>query len=171
MRKLLVLLSVVLLFALCQSKVSNNKTKHDHPNKHCFYGYKKVNGTKECKTIDEFMRHPKNDTNCTHKKILKCLPVRNITVCRCVEKRRPPIIPIFNTTCQKGYIKRCRFDRQTNKEKCRCIRMGPVIRNKTEEIVCKEGYTKICKNHGSGEKCFCRKIHHVEPVYPPVEDY
>ena len=72
MRKLLVLLSVVLLFALCQGQKERetSKIRHRPLVRDCIFGYKKVNGTKTCKTMEEFFRHPRNDTTCVKNKTL-----------------------------------------------------------------------------------------------------
>ena len=164
MRKLLVLLSVVLLFAICQSQKVKDKKDLPKIKRDCFLGYKKVNGTKVCKTKEEFLKHPRNDTNCTVNRTLKCFRIQNVTVCRCVRKFKP-VTPIRSTNCTKGYIRRCKVDKLTGKQNCRCVRLGPIVPVvKPEDVVCEEGKEKICKKNGV---CICRKIRPVKK--PPVE--
>ena len=154
MRKLLVLLSVVLLFAICQSQKVKEKKFPPKFKRECFFGYKKVNGTKVCQTKAEFLKHPRNDTNCTVNKTLKCFRIENVTVCRCVRKFKP-VSPIRATNCTKGYVRRCKVDRYTGKQNCRCIKVSPITPVvKPEDVVCEEGKEKICKKNGV---CICRK--------------
>ena len=151
MRKLLVLLSVVLLFAICQSQKIKEK-KVPHKIRECFFGYKKVNGTTECKTLAEFMKHPKNETHCTHNKTLKCRKFSNVTVCRCLRTIRP-VHPPKVSNCTAGYIRRCKVDRFTGKQNCRCVKVGPIPRP-GKDLVCEEGKVKVCKDNGF---CICKK--------------
>ena len=165
MRKLLVLLSVVLLFAICQSQKVKDKKDLPKIKRDCFFGYKKVNGTKVCKTKEEFLRHPRNETNCTANKTLKCLKVGDITACRCIKIHRPrPHVP-RNFTCPVGKVKRCKTDRFTGKQNCRCVKLGPVLINDTnKDIVCKEGEKKVCKKNGV---CLCKKARKERPPVDP----
>jgi hypothetical protein len=164
MRKLLVLLSVVLLFAICQSQKIKDK-KVPPKIRDCFFGYKKVNGTTVCKTKAEFMKHPKNDTNCTHNRTLRCQKVDNVTICRCL-RRIKPVHPIKTSNCTKGYVRRCKVDKFTGKQKCRCVKMGPIIPVPIkDDIVCEEGKVKVCKRNGF---CICKKPkpEREQPVVP-----
>jgi hypothetical protein len=174
MRKLLVLLSVVLLFALCQSQKLRDSSKiRVRPHvRDCIFGYKKVNGTKVCKTMEEFFKHPRNDTNCTKNKTLKCFKFHNATACLCVKKHVRPPKPINVTTCPVGFIYRCKRDRFTHKQECRCRRMGPVPVNFTTGPglkECPEGKELYCPKK---RPCICRRIKKKpEPVEPvPVPE-
>lgn len=154
MRKLLVLLSVVLLFALCQSqKVKDRKTHKFH--KECIFGYKKVNNTKVCKTKEEFLKHPRNDTNCTANKVLKKFKINNVTFTRCVFKRNgnSTHVPKHRNCTEPGFVRRCKVDKFTGKNVCRCIRLGPPVREPNPDIVCEEGKVKHCNKRGV---CICR---------------
>lgn len=166
MRKLLVLLSVVLLFALCQSQ-DPVKTKKEKPH-FCPFGYKKVNGTKICRTLDEFLRNPKNATNCTKNKELRCRKFDNKTLCFCIPKF-DVLRPHRNITrCKPGETLRCKFDRKTLKRECKCQSMVPRKYN-TSELVCEEGTVPKCK----GKRCVCAKVRdherrpHLEPSTRP----
>ena len=167
MRRLLVLLSVVLLFALCQSQlIKKDKIKKPIKIRDCLFGFKKVNGTKECKTKEEFFKHPRNDTNCTKKnKTLKCFKFQNATACLCVRKPIPKNPIKFKDECPAGRIKRCKVDRFTGQQKCRCLRIGPVKDDTVKgEIECKEGEKKVCKSNGV---CICRKLRDRRPPIDP----
>lgn len=166
MRKLLVLLSVVLLFALCQSHKVKEKKPHKFP-RECIFGYKKVNNTKVCKTKEEFLKHPRNDTNCTANKVLKKFKVNNVTFYRCVLKRVNRTTHLKDKNCTKpGYTKRCKVDRFTGKNVCRCIKLGPVpVIEPNPDIVCAEGKVKHCNKRGV---CICRSPKPVKTTV--VED-
>ena len=129
MRRLLELLSVVLLFALCQSQLKKiDRVRRPPKILGCIYGFKKVNETKVCKTREEFFNHSRNETNCTQKgKIRKCFNFFKTRTCFCVDKPVPKKPNYFRNECKKGLIKRCRVDRFTGKQKCSCVRIGPVI--------------------------------------------
>ena len=165
MRKLLVLLSVVLLFALCQSQVvEKEKKKLIKPN-FCPFGYKKVNGTKVCKTYKEYLKHPRNFTNCTKGFNLKCRKVENKTLCFCFPKIK--VLPNKNISlCKPGEILRCKFDRNTLKRGCKCEPVLPRVKTDPSELNCPTGTTPKCK----GNRCICAKIKikEREPVLPPV---
>jgi hypothetical protein len=165
MRKLLVLLSVVLLFAICQSQKVKDKKDLPKIKRDCFFGYKKVNGTKVCKTKEEFLKHPRNETNCPVNKTLICYKFGNITACLCIKVHKPAT-PIIRTNCTKGYVRRCKFNKIYGIQSCRCVKMGPIIPvDKPEDVVCEEGKEKICKKNGV---CICRKKRPeiVLPVVP-----
>ena len=163
MRKLLVLLSVVLLFALCQSQKVKEKKKPPKFQRECLFGFKKVNNTKVCKTKEEFLKHPRNDTNCTTGKRLKKIKVNNSTFYRCVLIRpvRPSDLRDGNCT-QPGFVKRCKKDRFTGKNVCKCIRLGPgPVKDPNPDVVCEDGKVKHCKKNGV---CICRPLRPVKPT-------
>ena len=113
------------------------------------------------------MKHPKNETNCTALKKLKCFKVDNVTVCRCILKRNRTHDKLIHSNCTKGYVRRCKVDKFTGKQKCRCVKMGPVLPvHRNEDIVCEEGKVKVCKRNGF---CLCKKKKPVtkEPVIDP----
>ena len=164
MRKLLVLLSVVLLFALCQSQeVEKEKKKLLIKPNFCPFGYKKVNGTKVCKTYKEYLKHPRNFTNCTKDSNLKCRKIENKTLCFCVPKIK--VLPHRNISlCKPGEILRCKFDRNTLKRGCKCEPVLPRVKTDPSELNCPTGTTPKCK----GNRCICAKIKikEREPVFP-----
>ena len=158
MRKLFILLSVVLLFALCQSKLRNT-TRLNPPFKtppmHCIFGIKKVNGTKKCKTMEEFFQHPRNQTNCTKAKKLKCYNFKNATACVCVWDIKLPHIEI-PYRCPMGLVRRCKRRPHSNKTDCQCTRFIPpkinISRISTQAKQCPEGKRLFCSFDG----CKCR---------------
>ena len=169
MRKLLVLLSVVLLFALSQSqRVKDTPKLRPRPRvRDCIFGYTKVNGTKKCQTMEEFFKHPRNDTNCTQNKKLKCFTFHNATACICVKPLRPTTT-INPTKCPVGFIWRCKRDKLTKRQECRCRKLGPVPVNVTSGPVlkeCPEGKELYCPKK---RPCICRRIKKTtEPVVVP----
>jgi hypothetical protein len=162
MRKLLVLLSLVLLFALCQSQVieKGRKLRPDF----CPFGFTKVNGTKVCKSFEDFLKHPRNATNCTNNKILKCRKFNNKTLCFCLPKY--PLRPRRNITlCKPGEFYRCKFDKSTGQRDCKCRPMGPKIID-VKELDCPLGSFPKCK----GRRCICAKDKKNErEPFKPVE--
>ena len=168
MRKLLVLLSVVLLFALCQNqKVKDTSRIRPRPLvRDCIFGFTKVNGTKRCKTKEEFFKHPRNDTNCTKNKRLRCFTMNNVTACLCVRRIEPPR-PINVTKCPVGFIWRCKRDKLTKHQECRCRKLGPVPVNTTSGPGVKEcpaGKELYCPKK---RPCICRRIKKTtQPVVP-----
>ena len=173
MRKLLILLSVVVLFAICQSKTTHgHHSHHKHPD--CIFGYKKVDGKKQCKTIEEFFQNPRNETNCTAKKQLKCLKFNNATACLCLKKSVK--IPQGTTQdgeptnprkCLQGYVYNCVKDHHTRHQECKCRKLSPVLDDPSSETTteCPEGQELYCGRRG---KCLCRKVKHDdddEPVH------
>ena len=173
MRKQLILLSVVLLFAICQSKRSPGHHSH-HKRPDCIFGYKKVDGKKQCKTIEEFFQNPRNETSCPAKKQFKCFTFNNATACLCIKKRAK--IPQDTTTegepsnpnqCPPGFVYNCRKDRHTRHQKCKCRKLGPSLNDPSSETTkdCPEGQELHCRRKG---KCLCRKVKHDdddEPVH------
>ena len=157
MRKLLVLLSVVLLFALCQSQVMDKK-KLVKPI--CPFGYTKVNGAKVCRSYKDYLKNPRNATNCTKNFNLKCRKFENKTLCFCFPKF---IVPPFGniSKCQPGEIFRCKLDRTTGKRDCKCSTLLPKIKDKTE-LDCPLGTYPKCK----GRRCICAKNKEREPSIP-----
>ena len=168
MRKLLILLSVVLLFALCQSQsVRKNKTKHHPKDLDCIFGYKKVNGTKICKTMEEFFKHPRNDTNCTKNKTLKCFKSHNVTACLCVKVHKRPTLPDLHR-CPVGYLWRCKRDSFTHKQECKCRKIGPTVNDTTTITTkCPEGKELFCPKRG---RCICKKKHRKPTLDPYMGD-
>ena len=130
MRRLLVLLSVVLLFALCQNQLTKKDRLIRPPKTHnCIFGFKKVNNIKVCKTIEEFFKHPRNDTNCTQKnKVSKCFTLYNTTACLCLKKIVPKKPINFKSKCKPGFFNRCRVNKFTGKQMCSCKKLGPIIK-------------------------------------------
>ena len=94
------------------------------------------------------MKHPKNDTNCTAGKKLKRFKVDNVTFYRCVFKRSHWTHIPKDRNCKKpGFVKRCKVDKFTGKNVCRCIPLGPVPRP-GKDIVYEEGKERPCKKNG-----------------------
>ena len=164
MRKLLIFLSVVLAVSLCQgTKRPTRKLPATHifnPS-YCIFGIKKVNGTRKCRTKEEFFQHPKNDTNCSIFKELKCYEFKNTTACICVKKvtrnTHPPIIH----KCQPGFIWRCKRERYSRKSDCSCTKLYPVRGNGTNKCP----GIKICPKKGP---CYCdpRRASINDPIDP-----
>jgi len=170
MRKLLVLLSVVLVFALYQARPTTNihaSFSHKFRPLDCTFGYKKVNGTKRCKTMEEFFHHPRNETNCTRFKVLKCYNYKNASACLCVRKPIKPPHHDFPHPCPPGFTWRC--TRGLNKD-CQCRRIGPIKINDTTRIPnCSYGKYLSCTN----TKCICKplkKISDIEPFQPSLPE-
>ncbi len=160
MRKLLILLSVVLLFAICQSQRTKPTSVVRRPPFECLFGYKKVNGTKKCRTKAEFFQHPRNETNCEKKnKTLKCFHYKNATACLCIKKRTPRTSgPIH--TCPPGQIWRCKgFGLHKD---CKCRRPPVPLVNRTDIIKpnCdpEKEYLSCTRR-----RCICRKKKTTEP--------
>lgn len=159
MRKLFIFLSVVLLIALCQSKERNttrlNRPFISPPPFDCIFGFKKVNGTKKCKTMEEFFKHPRNETNCTKIQKLKCYNFKNETACVCVKKFKLPKIEI-PYKCPMGLVRRCKRRANSNKTDCHCTRFIPPKKNisriSTLANQCPEGKRFFCSYDG----CKCR---------------
>jgi len=170
MRKLLILLSVVLFIALCQARPTTNvhaiRPKFIYP-LNCTFGFKKVNGTKRCKTMTEFFEHPRNETNCTKLQKLKCYNYKNATACLCVKKPILPPHPIFPSRCPPGLTLRCknRYFRD-----CKCEKFSPIRLNRTSLIRrrCKEGEGLSCPKGGA---CICKKIEKKLDIEPFIEPY
>ena len=148
MRNLLILLSVVLAVALCQStKIPTRKLPVTHilPPFNCIFGIKKVNGTRKCKTKEEFFQNPRNDTNCSVFKELKCYTLKKATACICVRKHLNITVPSFHK-CPIGEVWRCKRERHSNKLDCSCSKVGPVKLNNTSFPIkrCPGGFPPIC---------------------------
>jgi len=164
MGKLLVLLSVVLLFALCQSQVTGKEKKLLKPN-FCPFGYTKVNGTKVCKTLKEFLKHPRNVTSCSKNRTLKCRKFDNKTLCFCLPEFR--VRPHRNISlCKLGEVYRCKFDKLTGQRDCKCRPIFPRV--KTTELDCPLGTSPKC----NGRRCICAKDKEIkrEPFVPKRPD-
>ena len=162
MRKLLILLSVVLFIAICQARPTTNVhvPKNIQP-LHCTFGFKKVNGTKRCKTMSEFFQHPRNKTNCTKLQKLKCYNYKNATACLCVKKLLLPPSPSIIHKCGPGFIWRCK-----GKNNCKCEKFSPFRFNHTALIrSCDKGEEFWCSNRGL---CRCRKIER-KPNFEPMK--
>jgi len=167
MRKLLILLSVVLAVALCQT-TKRRTTLYRRPYRplDCIFGYKYLNGTlrnKVCKTKEEFFQHPRNDTNCSKLKKLKCYTLKNVTACICVRNFNRITYPDFPyNRCKPGFVWRCT---RVNKD-CECRRIGPIKVNGTSKITkeCGDGKYLYCPKKGD---CICRKIRR-EPIIDPI---
>ena len=169
MRKLLILLSVVLAVALCQT--TKRTTIHRPPYRplDCTFGYKYLNGTlpnKRCKTKEEFFQNPRNDTNCSKLKKLKCYTFKNVTACICVKKFNRPTYPDFPfKRCPEGFVWRC----SRGVRNCGCKRIGPIKVNGTSKITkeCEYGKYLYCPKKG---ECICRKIRretsYIDPIKP-----
>ena len=167
MRKLLILLSVVLAVALCQSiKRPLGRVPPYHPINRldCTFGIKKVNGTRKCKNIEEFFQHPRNDTNCSKLRRLKCYKFKNATACLCVRKPKLFPHPDFPQLCKPGFVWRCKKDNID----CKCTRFGPVRVNDTLRLKnkCPEGEEFFCSVKTG---CKCRKIDRTPVIKPVVE--
>lgn len=169
MRKFLMLLSAVLLFAICQGQLLNKKFK---PGPHkfrpvCPFGSKKVNKTRVCLTKEEFLANPRNQTNCTKHRNLVCNKFGNATYCFCLRNPKGPSFPthVFRK-CPLGTKKTCTKDKLTRQQTCVCEKLGPtandtsVLRKKD----CGEGYQLRCNSKG----CFCRKTKERKPVLEPA---
>jgi len=161
MRKLLILLSVVLFIAFCQARPTTSvhaiSPKFIYP-LNCTFGFKKVNGTKRCKTMTEFFEHPRNETNCTKLQKLKCYNYKKATACLCVKKAiLPPHPPIIHH-CGPGLVWRCK-----GKNNCKCEKYSPIPLTSR----CEEGEKLICTARGL---CRCKKIQR-EPIIEPIEPY
>jgi len=149
MRKLLILLSIVLAAALCQTIKRKTTYRPPYRPPDCIFGYKYLNGTssnKVCKTKEEFFQHPRNETNCSSLKKLKCYTFKNVTACLCIRKFNRPPNPNFPLIlCPEGYIRRCKKGTRN----CECIIIGPVKVNDTSRITkeCGYGYS-YCSNIG-----------------------
>ena len=172
MRKLLIVLSVVLAVALCQSikrptTIPRPPSLHPFNTLYCTFGSKKVNGTEKCKTKEEFFQHPRNETNCTKLKILKCYTFKNDTACLCVRKFiRRPYSDFPRHRCRVGFVWRCK----RGNINCECIRFGSVRVNNTSRISkkCKGDEVLFCPKRG---KCICKKERRdMEPILPDEPD-
>jgi len=147
MRKLLILLSVFLVVALYQARPTTNvhtSFSHIFHPLDCTFGYKKVNGTKKCKTMEEFFHHPRNETNCTIFKELKCINYKNATACLCFRKPIKPPHHDFHDTCPPGFTWRCRRGFISD---CQCRRIVP-----SKIPNCKPSQFLACTKNG----CFCK---------------
>ena len=163
MRKLLVLLSVVLLFALCQSQVVE-KEKKIKPN-FCPFGYTKVNRTKVCKTLKEFLKLPRNVTSYSKNRTLKCRKFDNKTLCFGLTKFH--VIPHRNISlCKPGEVYRCKFDKLAGQRECKCRPIFPKVKN--TELDCPLGTYPKC----NGRRCICAKDQKIkrEPFVPKRPD-
>lgn len=169
MRKFLMLLSAVLLFAICQGQLINKKLRPG-PIKFrpvCPFGSKKVNGTRVCKTKEEFLVNPRNQTNCTKNRKLICNPFGNVTYCFCLRKPKVPTVPTtFIRECPLGTRKSCKRDKLTRKQTCECVKFGPKVNdtNTLRKKDCGEGKELRCNSRG----CFCKKIKERKPVLEPA---
>jgi len=164
MKKLLILLSVVLFISLCQARPTTNvhtiRPLIIQP-LNCTFGFKKVNGTKRCKTMTEFFQHPRNETNCTKLQKLKCYNYKNATACLCIIKRPiPPHSPLVHI-CGPGLVYRCR-----GKNNCFCDRFNPNQLNAASRVPrrCNKGEILLCPNGF----CSCKKIKR-NPLPEPLE--
>ena len=167
MRKLLILLSVVLFNALCQARptTSVHAPKFIQP-LDCTFGFKKVNGTKRCKTMTEFFQHPRNETNCTKLQKLICYNYKNATACLCIKKPifpPYPSHPLFPPRCGPGLVWRCK-----GKNNCKCERFSPIRLTSRFSGICKEGEKFICPARG---RCRCKKIEREPTIEPIIEPY
>lgn len=161
MRKLLILLSVVLLFAICQSQRTKPTSVVRRPPFQCTFGYKKVNGTKKCRTKAEFFQHPRNETNCEKKnKTLKCYHYKNATACLCVKKRTHPTSGP-EVKCPPGQIWRCKKFGPHQDCKCRRIPVPPV--NRTTDIPKPKCDTEKEYLFCTRRRCICKKKRTTEP--------
>ena len=164
MRKLLIILSVILLFSLCQSKRETTRILpiHRFPNLGCTFGYKNVNGKKECQSKEEFFQHPRNETNCTKPKNLNCYKFKNVTACIC--NRLPKLLTLgFHQRCPRGFIWKCKSG---NNRDCYCGVMTPRPGNSASRLPMKCDREKelFCPNKSV---CICRKIKKT-PVFEPI---
>jgi len=160
MRKLLILLSVVLAFALCQTTKRRTTIYRPYRPLDCTFGYKYLNGTlpnKVCKTKEEFFQHPRNETNCSILKKLKCYTFKNVTACLCIKKfNRPPYPDFPHHRCPFGFTWRCQRVNRIGNRNCECKRIGPVKLNFTSRITkrCKVDEVLSCPKRGA---CICKK--------------
>ena len=163
MRKLLIFLSVFLFIALCQARPTTNVhvPKNIQP-LDCTFGFKKVNGTKRCKTMTEFFQHPRNETNCTKLQKLKCYNYKNSTACLCIKK---PILPPHPSIliCGPNLVWRCK-----GKNNCKCSILDPARLTSRFSMNCKAGEKYICPARG---RCRCKKIEREPTVEPIIEPY
>ncbi len=161
MRKLLILLSVVVLFAICQGQRPKPTSGIKRPFPlDCVFGYKKVNGTKKCRSKAEFFQHPRNETNCAKKnKTLKCYHFKNATACLCVKNRTRPH-PGFEHKCPPGQFWRCKGYGRHQDCRCRKFVVHPVNRTELVKPNCdQEKEYVFCTRR----RCICKKKKEIDP--------